>query len=150
MQTEFSADPAVRLSLLAVADVQDALLVAMHDLGRLEGLLGHATDNLLERFGSANAGLAHLSSASMPLQSESLDAVRDALRQAVTELQFQDMASQLIAHTKQILQGCAFQLAAESMGHEEDAEAAPAASAMPGRPNPVTQSEMDAGSIELF
>lgn len=149
MQNQISISPAVQLPLMAVAEVQDALLVAMHDLGRLESLLTHATDNLLERFAGASAGLALLSGpAAAP--SGGLDEVRDALRQAVTELQFQDMASQLIVHTKQVLQGCAFQLAADSMGQEEDAEAAPAASAMPGRPNPVTQSEMDAGSIELF
>jgi hypothetical protein len=150
MQPQFSIGPAVQLPLMAVAEVQDALLVAMHDLGRLESLLSHATDNLLERFAGASAGLAHLSAGQAASQSEGLVGVRDALRQAVTELQFQDMASQLIVHTKQVLQGCAFQLAAESMGQEEDAEAAPSASAMPGRPNPVTQSEMDAGSIELF
>jgi len=46
------------------------------------------------------------------------------LRAAVTELQFQDMASQLIGHTSKILQGCAYRLASESMG-SEDGEAVP-------------------------
>ncbi len=37
------------------------------------------------------------------------------------------------------------------MGHEEGEEAvAPFAEMAPDRPNPVTQSEMDAGSVDLF
>jgi len=67
----------------------------------------------------------------------------------VTELQFQDMASQLIVHTSKVLQGCAYRLASESMG-QEDGEAVPFVEEVPERPNPVTQDEMDAGSIELF
>ena len=42
---------------MVAAELQDSLLVVMHDLHRLEGLLNHATDNLLERFGEANAML---------------------------------------------------------------------------------------------
>ena len=77
-------------------------------------------------------------------------AARAALRKAVTELQFQDMASQLIWHTTKVLQGCAFRLASEAMGHEAGEEAAPFDEMAPDRPNPVTQSEMDAGSVDLF
>jgi len=47
------------------------------------------------------------------------------------------------------LQGCAYRLASESMGNE-DGEAVPFVEEVPERPNPVTQDEMDAGSIELF
>jgi hypothetical protein len=36
------------------------------------------------------------------------------------------------------------------MGAEDGEEAAPFAEMAPDRPNPVTQSEMDAGSIDLF
>ena len=60
------------------------------------------------------------------------------------------MASQLIWHTTKVLQGCAFRLASEAMGQEEGEEAASFTEIMPERPNPVTQSEMDAGSIDLF
>ena len=119
----------------------------MHDLHRLEGLLSHATDNLLERFGVANATLTEAVVGDSP----ELAAVRTALRAAVTELQFQDMASQLIWHTTKVLQGCAFRLAAETMGDDEEGvEAAPFEEMAPDRPNPVTQSEMEAGSIDLF
>lgn len=136
---------AVPVPLMVMAEVQDSLLVVMHDLQRLEGLLAHATDNLMERFGTASSTLDVALQAGSPVA----DAVT-ALRQAVTELQFQDMASQLIAHTTCVLRGCAFRLAAESMGSEEGEEALGAAAEVPQRPNPVTQSEMDAGSIELF
>ena len=138
--------PGVQLSVMAAAELQDSLLMVMHDLQRLEGLLNHATDNLLERFGEANETLTE----AVVGDSAELAAVRTALRAAVTELQFQDMASQLIWHTTKVLQGCAFRLASETMGDEEGEEAAPFADMAPDRPNPVTQSEMEAGSIDLF
>ncbi len=162
--------PSVQLPVMAVAELQDSLLVVMHDLQRLEGLLSHAGDNLLDRFTVANQSL----SAMVGGDAGALEQVRGALRAAVTELQFQDMASQLIVHTTKVVQGCAFRLAAEAMGHDEDEDAAPFGepghdrrfysrahekeqdrgdefgNQIPDRPNPVTQSEMDAGSIELF
>ena len=141
-----SEGPAVQVPVMVAAELQDSLLVVMHDLHRLEGLLNHATDNLLERFGEANAVLTDDAVAGSP----DLSAARDALRSAVTELQFQDMASQLIWHTTKVLQGCAFRLASEAMGHEDGEEAAPFVEMAPDRPNPVTQSEMDAGSVDLF
>ena len=141
-----SGGPAVQIPVMVAAELQDSLLVVMHDLHRLEGLLNHATDNLLERFGEANSVLTDDAVAGSP----DLVAVRAALRSAVTELQFQDMASQLIWHTTKVLQGCAFRLASEAMGQDEGEEAAPFAEMAPDRPNPVTQSEMDAGSVDLF
>lgn len=145
MQTR-SGVPEVRLPVMVAAELQDSLLVVMHDLHRLEGLLSHATDNLLERFGEANETLTDAIVGDSP----ELAAARAALRSAVTELQFQDMASQLIWHTTKVLQSCAFRLAAESMGQEDGEEAASFVEMAPDRPNPVTQSEMDAGSIDLF
>ena len=141
-----SSDPAVPVSLLVAAELQDSLLTVMHDLQRLEGLLNHATDNLLARFGEANAALP----AAVVQDNASLLALRSALRDAVTELQFHDMATQLLAHSGRVLQGCAFRLAAETMGGSDDEAPAADAELMPGRPNPVTQSEMQAGSVELF
>jgi hypothetical protein len=139
------AAPAVQLPVMLVAEVQDALLVVVHDLARLDGLLAHTMENLMERFTTASATLNDPST----VDAEALETVRATLRAAVTELQFQDMASQLINHTAKILQGCAYRLAAESMG-QEDGEAVPFVEEVPERPNPVTQDEMDAGSIELF
>ena len=137
--------PAVQLPVMLVAEVQDSLLVVVHDLARLDGLLAHTMENLMERFSSALASLADPTLPDAPALAEA----RDALRSAVTELQFQDLAAQLIGHTSKVLQGCAYRLASESMG-QEDGEAVPFVEEVPERPNPVTQDEMDAGSIELF
>ena len=137
--------PAIQLPVMLVADLQDSLLVVVHDLNRLDGLLSHTMENLLARFTSASANLQD----PVLQDSEALEAVRRTLKAAVTELQFQDLASQLIVHTSKILQGCAYRLASESMG-QEDGEAVPFVEEVPERPNPVTQDEMDAGSIELF
>ena len=140
-----TSSPGVQLPVMLVAEVQDSLLVVVHDLSRLDGLLAHTMENLMERFTSASANLA----SPALMNSPELDIVRTTLRSAVTELQFQDMASQLIIHTSKILQGCAYRLASESMGLE-DGEAVPFVEEVPERPNPVTQDEMDAGSVELF
>lgn len=137
--------PSVQLPVMAVAELQDALLVVMHDLHRLEGLLNHAGDNLLERFSAVSLNL----NASAEGDRAALEQVRSALQLAVTELQFQDMASQLILHTTKVVQGCAYRLAAQAMGGDEDEEPSDEVPTIE-RPNPVTQSEMDAGSIELF
>ncbi|MEY4756184.1 MAG: hypothetical protein RJA34_1082 [Pseudomonadota bacterium] len=140
-----NTEPGVRLPVMLVAELQDSLLVVVHDLARLDNLLAHTMENLMQRFTAASADLSSPALAGKP----ELDGVRSALNAAVTELQFQDMASQLIVHTSKILQGCAYRLAAESMG-TEDGEAVPFVDDVPERPNPVTQDEMDAGSIELF
>jgi hypothetical protein len=58
------------------------------------------------------------------------------------------MATQLIAHTSQRLRNCSDQLARDTFGDDEDGMAV--VEIAPLRPNPVTQDEMDAGSIELF
>jgi len=137
--------PTVSLPVMMVAEVQDSLLVVVHDLNRLDGLLAHAMENLMQRFTVASAELSEPQLLAM----KELEGVRDGLRAAVTELQFQDMASQLIGHTSRVLQGCAYRLASESMGIE-DGEAVPFVEEVPDRPNPVTQDEMESGSIELF
>ena len=148
MQSEpsMSTEPVVQLPVLVVAELQDSLMVVMHDLSRLESLLSHTMDNLMTRFNNVNLGLQ---SVHLP-DTSAVDDVRSNLRAAVTELQFQDMASQLIVHTTLMLQSCAFRLASETMGKEDGEEAAPFGAVLSDRPNPVTQSEMDAGSIELF
>ena len=142
-----TGEPAVQVPVMVAAELQDSLLVVMRDLHRLEGLLNHATSNLLERFSEASG----LLSGTGTVDRNEMEAARHALRSAVTELQFHDMATQLIWHTTQVLQGCAFRLASEPMGFEDgELPSGPAPSMMPDRPNPVTQSEMDAGSVDLF
>ncbi len=137
--------PCVSLPVNLVANLQDSLLMAVTDLQRLEGLLDHATANLMERFGTANQALGELHES----RQAELGPIRTSLHQAVTELQFHDMATQLIVHTGKVLQSCAWRLAEEAMEPEEG-EVPLGLDPMPERPSPVTQSEMDAGSIDLF
>ena len=68
---------------------------------------------------------------------------------AITAMQFQDVASQLVAHTTRRLRHCADRLAAQAMG-EDDEDGRAVVETLPLCPNPVTQDEMDAGSVELF
>ena len=137
--------PSVEVPILLVAELQDSLLTVVHDLKRLDDLLSQSMSNLMDRFTSVNSHLA----STLLRPAEDIEAARYAVQSAVIELQFQDIASQLIAHASKTLQGCAYWLAAESMG-AEDGDAVPFVDEMPNRPNPVTQAQMDAGSIELF
>lgn len=148
VKRDTSSVPSVQLPVVVATELQDSLLVVMHDLHRLEGLLNHASENLIARFGEVSSKLTD----DVVGQTPALLDARMALRSAVTELQFQDMASQLIWHTTKVLQGCAFRLASETMDHDhdEDEVSAPFAQMDAEQANPVAQSEMDAGSIDLF
>jgi hypothetical protein len=55
----------------------------------------------------------------------------------------------LLCHTTQRLRGCADRLAASALCDDDD-EGTTVVTSFPNRPNPVTQDEMDAGSVELF
>ena len=145
LDTRSDAEPAV--PLLWAADLQDHLMTAGHDLDRLQRLLAESCDALLERFRAA-VGQVEALAAGPGADAQALRGLRAELAGAVTALQFQDLASQLIAHTHQRLRNCADQLARDAFGPDADGEAVVAAA--PLRPNPVTQDEMDAGSIELF
>jgi hypothetical protein len=129
------------LPLVAAAELQDDLMTATNDLERLQRLLADACDALLHNFCEANARVEALPPADAA-------GLRGNLSGAVVALQFQDMASQLIAHTSRRLRACADRVAREAMGDDEDGAAL--VEAPPPRPNPVTQDEMDAGSVELF
>jgi hypothetical protein len=139
------------LSLEIAADLQDHLLVASNDLDRLQRLLDDASQALLGHFTGAamhvDAALGALRHLQGP-DAAAIEEARAALGQAVTALQFQDLASQLIAHTMRRLRSCADRLAAEAFAGDEDGAAVVASA--PPRPNPVTQDEMDAGSVDLF
>ena len=143
--------PAPALSVLAATELQDHLLVANNDLERLQRLLDDAAQALMRHFTYASE---HMDAARVHLESTQQSeppAIREArttLASAITALQFQDMATQLIAHTSHRLRNCADRLARDAMGDDEDGEAV--IDDTPLRPNPVTQDEMDAGSIELF
>lgn len=127
------------LQLLAAAALQDHLMVASHDLERLQGLLDDASQTLMRQFSRLDG---HLTAGAT-------QAALQDVRSAVTALQFQDLASQLIAHTLQRLRSCADRIAQDTMGDDDDGGSAFVV-ALPDRPNPVSQHEMDSGSVELF
>ena len=145
-------EPAPAMPLLIAAHLQDHLMSASNDLERLQRLLADACEILMTRFHGAAATVRDLlaARAGQPdAEPEVLRRVMDDLGVAVTALQFQDMASQLIHHTHLRLRSVADQLAREAFG-EDDPEGAAIVTEAPLRPNPVTQDEMDAGSVELF
>ena len=141
----------LQVQLLTAADLQDSLMVASNDLERLQRLLTDATETLMGHFYGATAQIQELSRAAAKhpeLPESHLHETMQHLAGAVTALQFQDMAWQLVNHTQRRLRNCADRLARDVMGDDEYGEAV--VEEAPLRPNPVTQDEMDAGSVELF
>ena len=139
------------LPLAAAADLQDHLMTASMDLDRLQTLLADACDTLMQRFYGASEQIRILRQQQPDAGADSeevIDGVMQNLGGAVVALQFQDMASQLITHTHKRLRSCVDRLAREAFADDEDGEAI--VEEAPLRPNPVTQAEMDVGSVELF
>lgn len=140
--------------LLMAAELQDHLMTVTNDLERLQRLIDDAGESLSAHFFTASNHLNTLlrQAAEGGVGGESatagLHSVMEHIAGAITALQFQDMATQLIAHTSQRLRNCADQLARDTFGDDEEGETV--VEIAPLRPNPVTQDEMDAGSIELF
>jgi hypothetical protein len=135
---------------VAAADLQDHLMVASNDLERLQRLLEDAGEALMGHFCSASSQMNVLRDEAPKVNLDTAP-IREALQNlagAITALQFQDMATQLIAHTQCRLRSCVDRIARDAMGDDEDGSAV--VEDAPMRPNPVTQDEMDAGSIELF
>lgn len=143
--------PGPSLSLLAAADLQDHLMVASNDLERLQRLLSDACDALMLHFSGANGELRTLLAGGAPAAAEvpPLHKAMQHMASAITAMQFQDMASQLVMHTTRRLRNCADRLASQTMG-DDDEDGVAVIEEAPLRPNPVTQDEMDAGSVELF
>jgi hypothetical protein len=139
------------MPLLAAADLQDHLMVASNDMDRLQGLLGDACNSLMEHFYGATVelkALLHRAAEHPDIEAPELHRAMQHMAGAITAMQFQDMASQLVDHTTRRLRNCADRIARDTMGDDEDGMAMVAEA--PLRPNPVTQDEMDAGSVELF
>ena len=145
------------LPIQAAADLQDHLLVASNDLERLQRLLDDASETLSGHFYGASHHLTTLlreaaSSAEAAVVEGDGCNMHQAMQNlagAITALQFHDMATQLIGHTQKRLRSCADRIARDAMG-EEDEDGTAVVEDGPGRPNPVTQDEMDAGSVDLF
>jgi len=150
---EWSEGPSAGSAIepMQAADLQDQLLMANNDLDRLIRLINDASDSLLGHFYGATG---HLERALRDLsQHPDFDArhvhqAMEHLAASITGMQFQDMSSQLLTHTMKRLRSCSDRLAINALGQDEDAPAV--VEELPLRPNPVTQDEMDAGSIELF
>lgn len=146
------SDPGGGLPLLAAADLQDHLMVANNDLERLQRLLDDASETLSGHFYGATQHINHVLRVAAELPQADDGALHQAMQDlagAITALQFHDMASQLIAHTHRRLRSCADRIARDAMG-DDDEDGTAVVDEGPGRPNPVTQDEMDAGSVELF
>jgi hypothetical protein len=121
-------------TLLASAELQDNVLIALNDLERLQTLLDDSHAALQAGF----FGLVDQCGADAQVH----------LKNAMKALQFQDMATQLIAHTGKRLRHCADRLARDAFTGDGDDDIV--IEDAPLRPNPVTQSEMDTGFVELF
>lgn len=136
------------LTLLGAVELQDHLNMVGHDLGRLQRLLEDACDALRASFHGAHSKLGTVAQGDAPTAEPAIaDALQD-LGNAVVALQFQDMASQLIEHSQRRLRSCADRLAQDAMPDDDDGPGV--VEEAPLHPNPVTQDEMDAGSVELF
>jgi nitrogen fixation/metabolism regulation signal transduction histidine kinase len=134
-------------TVLANAELQDHLLAVTNDLARLQGLLTDACDTLIEGFLGVTTQLQSLQVVK-PANSAAIERAVVHLGKTAKALQFQDMSTQLIAHASQRLRHCCDRLAQDVFADDEDGDAViePA----PLRPNPVTQSEVDTGFVELF
>jgi hypothetical protein len=136
------------MSLVAAVDLQDDLLKVCNDLERLQGLLSSAANDLGGAFHDASAVVAQYAKAVESSNAEGmLEPLKNALARATTALQFDDMATQLLTHTRLLLRNRADRLAVDAFGDDGEESIVQAA---PQRSNPVTQDEMDAGSVDLF
>ena len=123
---------------LLFVELQDELMMVASDLDRLDRLLDRASRDILLHFEQLAArGLA---TAGAGVRKTAMT------QEVVTSLQFQDLSSQLIAHAQRQLKHCVDRLAAAVFPDEGDGIVEQA----PGRPNPVCQSNLSAGSVELF
>lgn len=135
------------MSLADSADLQDHLLSVSNDLEHLQSLLTHACETLMEGFLGVTAQLQSLQ-VIKPENSAAIERAVKHLGKTAKALQFHDMSTQLIAHANQRLRHCSDRLASDAFAGDDDGEAV--ITPPPLRPNPVTQSEVDTGFVELF
>lgn len=136
------------MSLEMAAELQDHLLTTTCELERLQALLDDSCRALQQAFLGA-AGLLQDLAAAGRVEATAEAELRARLLPAVAALQFQDLAAQLIGHTDRRLRHCADRVAsaafAAGIGPDE-----PVVAEAPPRPNPVAQSAMQTGTVELF
>ncbi|HYF59747.1 MAG TPA: hypothetical protein VEA81_12405 [Burkholderiaceae bacterium] len=143
MEDEQSMETDGALPPRLAVEMQDELLAAGTELERLERLLSDAVDQLIDRFGRAHALCADVDGA---LPAGGGAALAAELQRAMTALQFQDMASQLITHSRRRLASVADCLGNLAGGPEDEG----CEVSWVGRACPVAQRAVDAGSVELF
>lgn len=116
---------------------------ATEDIARLQSLLSDAAETLLASFNAID---------SLCRSGGETDAVSMHIQRAVTALQFQDLASQLIGHTRQRLGYVEENLRKLQGPREKNAKAGCAIDALAWKDvaHPVRQRAMDAGSVDLF
>lgn len=130
-----------------LVDVQDGILTACTDLDRLVSLFSAACAEVNARFVTASTLIDQLR-AEGAMDGVRLDELQSHLGHAVVALQIDDMATQLVDHTRRVLRHCADSLAVGTFADGDGDDLV--IEARPLRPSPVTQAGMDAGSIELF
>jgi chemotaxis regulatin CheY-phosphate phosphatase CheZ len=137
-----SSSMAAGLDLSMVA-LQDELLIATTDLGRLRDLLDHAVTHLINQFAIASAE-TQLLQAEAPATATRIAA---ALTSAQIALQFQDLSTQLVTHVMARMNSVSDALAIRALPDEDNNHVTPQ---FVERSCPVSQREMDAGTVELF
>jgi hypothetical protein len=141
--------PAAPLPLRLAIELQDDLLSACNDLERLQSLLSEAGAALRSGFHGVQDALEPPARPGRGIEAEArLGQARAQLGTAITALQFEDLATQLVEHTRHRLRSCVDRLARDALADDEDGVALVERS--PQRANPVTQAEMNGGSVELF
>jgi hypothetical protein len=146
--TEAASATDSRRSVFANAELQDHLRAVTNDLEHLQGMLSHACETLMEGFLGVTEQLQRLQVVK-PENSAAIERAVKHLGKTAKALQFQDMSAQLIAHASQRLRHCCDRLAQDAFDDGDD-DGPPVVAAAPTRPNPVTQSEVDTGFVELF
>ena len=122
------------------ASLQDEILSAGTELERLQRLLSDAVGQLQQRFGEAMA-----QQRALPASPQG-DALASELTAALVALQFEDLATQLIQHSRRRLTSVADCLGSLALADDESG----AEVQWVVRACPVAQRAVDAGSVELF
>ena len=126
---------------------------ARSELDRLRGLIDDASERLLTSFAAIGAFSEQHQDAALEGVAVGSADVERAVGNAVSALQFQDMAKQLIGHAVQRIE--LLEKITESLGRLPEASieeltAAVAATTCGRRTGPVEQACMTGGSVELF
>jgi hypothetical protein len=145
--TDPTFEPRRVLTLATACEHQDDLMIATSDLERLGALLEGSFATLQSGLLDTMSRLHEWHRSGQLAEPAYLIACEE-LNEALSALQCQDMASQLINHTTIRLKRSAHRLSSEAFSDDEE-ESAEADDA-PLRLNPVAQLSLESGSVELF